>query len=198
MKPRNLKSYLQSRTLEGVQYWYVSPQDVRFPSRKAARESIDQSHPAVLTTTLLAAKPFVPCWMRGAGGAASGSTSAAGAGASSSTAIMEVECFDDSDDDDGCERCLIWGCKTQLLRCFGVKSDVGAPIGSAENAHVVCAGCLERWWDAQNKQRMENSLEPLHRRCCPVCKTELRRAGGEMRCDADKYHIGLLKIPGTW
>jgi len=106
---------------------------------------------------------------------------------------------DSSDDDEGVEpkeRCMIWGCKRQLLRCFGVKTEIGSSVGCAESAHVLCAACLVRWWAAQNQLRVAKGLEPLHRKVCPCCKSELRLTG-EMRGDV-RFHMGLLKVPGTW
>ena len=106
---------------------------------------------------------------------------------------------DSSDEDEGLdpkERCMIWGCKLQLLRCFGVKMDVGSSVGCAESAHVLCAACLVRWWAAQNQLRAAKGLDPLHRKVCPCCKSELRQTV-EMRGDS-RFHMGLLKVPGTW
>jgi len=105
-----------------------------------------------------------------------------------------------SDDGDAAhetkERCMIWGCKRQLLRCFGVKSDVGVAVGCAESAHVLCAACLSRWWAAHNQLRAAKGLDALHRKVCPCCKAELRQTG-EMRGDSN-FHMGLLKVHGTW
>ena len=95
------------------------------------------------------------------------------------------------------ERCLLFGCKTKLLRCSGVKV-VGSPVGCAKNGHVLCAPCLDRWFSAQNSLREDSGLLPLTRRSCPVCKTELRGAGGEVRCDARQYFMGLQKVEWSW
>jgi len=105
----------------------------------------------------------------------------------------------DEEDEEGTtrERCMIWGCKQQLLRCYGVKSDAGAAVGCAEASHVVCASCLDRWAVAQNELRSKQGLSKLIRKCCPACKTELRITG-EHRGDASLYHMGLLKVAGTW
>ena len=113
-------------------------------------------------------------------------------------------------------------CKTRLLHCFGVK-DVGAALGArarnppttlggrgdrsvlvtrvlagcAESAHVLCATCLSRWWDAQNQLREDRGQGPVARKVCPCCKVELRSTG-EMRNDTKRYYMGLLKVEGTW
>jgi len=106
-----------------------------------------------------------------------------------------------SDDDAVAEgeaaRCMIWGCKRQLLRCHGVKTDSSDLHGCAEVGHVLCAPCLERWWGVQNQLRAEKQLEPLVRRSCPVCRCELRRTGGAMRADP-RYFMGLLKLTWSW
>ena len=95
------------------------------------------------------------------------------------------------------ERCLLFGCKTKLLRCSGVKV-IGSPIGCAKNGHVLCAPCLDRWFSAQNSLREDSGLLPLARRSCPVCKTELRGTGGECRGDARHYFLGLQKLEWSW
>ena len=86
------------------------------------------------------------------------------------------------------------------LRCHGVKKDATSAVGCAESGHVVCAPCLERWWTAhaQLRQRAGAGAAELVRRICPVCKTELRRTGGEMRQETERYHLGLLKIESSW
>ena len=94
---------------------------------------------------------------------------------------------EDGGDEDG-ERCLV--ClvgKQYLLRCFGVKTDVGSAVGCAESAHVVCATCLERWWAAQKGGH----------KVCPCCRTQVRQ-NGAMRADFGNYYRGLLKVEGTW
>ena len=96
------------------------------------------------------------------------------------------------------ERCMIWGCKRQLLLCHGVKSDALDLTGCAEHAHVLCAPCLGRWWDAQTRLRAEKDLELRLRRTCPVCRCELRRTGGEMRADSKSFYLGLQKLQWSW
>ena len=105
---------------------------------------------------------------------------------------------DGSSDWHGEGRCMIMGCTRQLLCCYGVKAGVGHAVGAAESAHIMCASCLSRWWEVQNESREVRGLEPLVRRMCPVCKCELRRAAGDMRAEADKFHFGLLKMEGSW
>ena len=101
------------------------------------------------------------------------------------------------DEDDG-EVCMIWGCKKRLLRCFGLKTDVGSAVGCAESAHVICAGCLVRWWEAQNKIHAAAGNSSVNvRKSCPCCRCELRQTG-ETRADSEHYHMGLLKVEGTW
>ena len=58
--------------------------------------------------------------------------------------------------------------------------------------------CLERWFVSQAALREESGLLPLRRRACPVCQTELRATGAELRADVDRYAMGLLKVAGTW
>ena len=72
-----------------------------------------------------------------------------------------------------------------------------APAGCAESAHVVCATCLSRWWDAQNQLRAAKGQGAVARKVCPCCKVELRSTT-EMRNDTERYHMGLLKVEGTW
>jgi hypothetical protein len=92
---------------------------------------------------------------------------------------------------------LIFGCKRQLLRCYGAKTQLGSAMGCAEEGHVLCAPCLERWYLAQNALRAEKGLSPLIRRSCPVCKVELRLAAGEVRTDAT-FTMGLPRVAWSW
>jgi len=105
--------------------------------------------------------------------------------------------FVDSDDEDSGERCMIWGCKRRLLRCFGVKADVGDALGCAESAHVLCATCLTRWWEAEKALRAQSGLSAPVRKVCPCCKIEIRNTG-ETRRAGHLYHLGLLKVTSTW
>ena len=95
------------------------------------------------------------------------------------------------------ERCCISGCKRQLLTCFGQKRG-GSALGCAEDGHHICAPCLYQWFAAEQALRTDKGLNLLSRRTCPVCKSELRAAGSDIRSDADKYVMGLLKIERTW
>ena len=95
------------------------------------------------------------------------------------------------------ERCCILGCTSQLLKCNGVK-EAGGAIGHAESAHYMCAPCLSRWFASQAQLREECGLPKQTRRFCPVCQSEVRAASREMRCDSDKYAMGLLKVAATW
>ena len=72
-----------------------------------------------------------------------------------------------------------------------------ALVGCAERAHVLCATCLSRWWDAQNQLRQARGERASARKVCPCCKVELRLTS-EMRNDTARYHMGLLKVEGTW
>lgn len=99
--------------------------------------------------------------------------------------------------DDSSECCAISGCKAQLLRCHGVK-EAGSAIGCAEEGHLLCAPCLERWFVAQNELRAERGLTALTRRTCPVCQCTLRNGGSETRSNTDKYHLGLVKLEWSW
>jgi len=94
------------------------------------------------------------------------------------------------------DRCLIYGCKRQLLRCFGRK-DIGSSTGCAEEGHIVCADCMERWFRSQNELREERGLRPVCRPHCPVCRCELRATSMAVRND-DEYFMGLHKVDGTW
>lgn len=103
------------------------------------------------------------------------------------------QCHSDGDDDGvRRERCVILGCKRQLLRCHGVR-EVGSAIGCAEESHVICVPCLERWFEARNELRAERSLGALVRRSCPVCQAELRAVRGD-----SAFHFGLQKLPWSW
>jgi hypothetical protein len=95
------------------------------------------------------------------------------------------------------ERCCISGCKRQLLTCFGQKRG-GSALGCAEDGHHICAPCLYQWFAAEQGLRAGKGLGLQSRRTCPVCKSELRAAASEIRSDADKYVMGLLKIERTW
>ena len=95
------------------------------------------------------------------------------------------------------ERCCILGCTTQLLKCSGAK-DVGGAVGHAESSHLMCASCLSRWFASQALLREERGLPKQTRRFCPVCQSEVRAMCSEMRSDANKYAMGLLKVAGTW
>lgn len=122
------------------------------------------------------------------------------AAAAAVLAAREGESSDYSEDDDSNgprERCIIWGCRRQLLRCYGYKPEAGQVIGCAESAHVVCASCLTRWWDAQNQLYHQRQMGPVLRKVCPCCRSELRQTN-ETRADSEHYHLGLLKVPGTW
>ena len=106
-------------------------------------------------------------------------------------AMAEAQADGDSDDDGG-ERCVVLGCKRQLMRCYGTK-EAGSSVGVAEESHVLCVPCLERWFASQNELRREQRLSELVRRTCPVCQAELRAVRGE----AD-FHLGLQKIDWSW
>ena len=93
---------------------------------------------------------------------------------------------------------MIWGCKQQLLQCFGAKRELGSAIGMAEEAHVVCAPCLARWWAAQSQLYAAKGMRAMVRKVCPCCKCELRSTT-ETRAEPDRFHsTGLLKVASTW
>ena len=98
---------------------------------------------------------------------------------------------------EGLARCCILGCTEQLLQCNGQKH-AGCEVGCAENWHVICAPCLDRWHSSQAALRDKFGLSKQNRRTCPVCKAELRAAGSTMRGVADQYAMGLQKVAGTW
>ena len=75
---------------------------------------------------------------------------------------------------------------------------MGSAVGRAEGGHILCAPCLSRWFATQTSMREESGLQRKTRRVCPVCQTELRATCKDMRDEADRYHLGLLKIEGTW
>ena len=95
------------------------------------------------------------------------------------------------------ERCCINGCARQLLTCFGQKLD-GSALGCAEDGHHICAPCLYQWLASETSLRAKKGLTSQSRRTCPVCRSELRAAAREIRIDANKYAMGLLKVEGTW
>ena len=93
---------------------------------------------------------------------------------------------------------MIYGCTKQLLLCHGQKG-LGQLIGCAEQAHILCMPCLSRWFGCAQKLRAQNGLNSISRRCCPVCRCELRAAGTELRASgADKFWMGLRKIEESW
>lgn len=111
-------------------------------------------------------------------------------------AAMAEAQADGGSDDDGSgehrERCMVLGCKHQLVCCHGVK-EAGSAVGIAEESHVLCAPCLERWFVSQNELRREKELPDLVRRSCPVCQVELRAVRGE-----EGFHLGLRKVGWSW
>ena len=132
--------------------------------------------------------------------AAAGMAAAHRAAAAAAAATTRDESSDDGDDESVSprhERCCISGCKRQLLTCFGQKRGGGA-LGCAEDGHHICAPCLYQWLASETSLRAEQGLNPQSRRTCPVCKSELRAAAREVRSDADKYVMGLLKVERTW
>lgn len=109
---------------------------------------------------------------------------------------LKLEAMAECDSSDGEEqeavpRCLVLGCKRQLVRCHGAK-DYGHAVGCAEESHVLCVPCLERWFVAQNELRAQADLSARGRRVCPVCQVELRsvREPG--------FHLGLRKLEWSW
>ena len=108
---------------------------------------------------------------------------------------LALEASSSDDGETPRERCVVLGCKRQLLRCRGAR-EVGMAVGKAEESHVLCAPCLERWFVAQNELRAQHKplpLPALTRRSCPVCRNELRSLRGD-----DGSHLGLQKLEGTW
>jgi hypothetical protein len=118
-------------------------------------------------------------------------------------AAAREDCSDDDDDDCPAdstswrERCCISGCKRRLLQCFGQKRG-GDSVGCAEESHCICAECLYRWLGSEASLRGQRGLYLQTRRTCPVCKCELRAAGSEIRADAERYVMGLLKVEASW
>ena len=111
--------------------------------------------------------------------------------------VVESDTDEDGAQIEGGERCVVLGCKKQLLLCHGAKS-AGQVVGCAENSHTICASCLERWFTSQNQLRQLAGLQPLNRRACPVCQSKLQTAHSEVRGDADKYMLGLEKLVWSW
>ena len=112
--------------------------------------------------------------------------------------MREDEESSNDDGDDAAEpreRCVVLGCKRQLLRCHGVK-EAGHAVGCAEESHVLCYPCLEKWFLSQNELRQQQGLPGLTRRSCPVCKSELRSTSGEVR--AGEFVLGLQKLGWSW
>ena len=105
----------------------------------------------------------------------------------------EAEMSDEEGQDGGPkERCCLLGCKRQLLRCYGIKQ-AGSAVGCAEESHILCVQCLERWFAAQKELRREQGVEQNMRRSCPVCQAQLRAVRGE-----EGYHLGLQKLEWSW
>lgn len=132
--------------------------------------------------------------------AAARSRHAEAAAAALAAAAEEGEISEDDEESNGrcTERCMIWGCKQQLLQCFGAKRELGSAIGMAEEAHVVCAPCLARWWAAQSQLYAAKGMRAMVRKVCPCCKCELRSTT-ETRAEPDRFHsTGLLKVASTW
>ena len=118
--------------------------------------------------------------------------------AEAAQAALALAAQEGSDDEDEGERCMIWGCKRELLQCYGAKREVGSAVGMADEAHVVCAPCLTRWWEAQNKLLAAKGKSISARKRCPCCRCEIRSTV-ETRAQPDCFHsTGLMKIPGTW
>ena len=91
--------------------------------------------------------------------------------------------------------CLVLGCRTRLLACFGERQDVGSEQGCADEAHIICEPCLRHWFLAQNELRKDKGLPPLVRHYCPVCRTVLREASGR---GSTEFCMGLRKVAGTF
>ena len=118
--------------------------------------------------------------------------------AESAQAALALAAQDGSEDEDEGERCMIWGCKRELLQCFGAKQEVGSAVGMADEAHVVCAPCLTRWWEAQNKLLASKGKSISARKKCPCCRCDIRSTV-ETRAEPDRFHsTGLMKIRNTW
>ena len=140
-------------------------------------------------------------WLQPASGPVSHAEAAAALERANRAAALAAAAVDESsssDEGDGAlMRCCISWCKRQLLRCFGQKRD-GCSVGCAENSHHICAPCLYRWLGSERSLREQEGLAHQMRRTCPVCKSELRAAGSDIRANADNYVMGLLKVEDTW
>jgi len=138
-----------------------------------------------------------PVWMRSPAAAISHVEAASALAKEHAAAAAEAVARateDDTDREWGSEQCCISGCKTQLLRCGRLASDA---VSSAQDSHILCAPCLERWFVSRNQIREEHGLSPLARRKCPICQSELRMTGA-LRANAIQYALGLPKVEGTW
>ena len=185
---------------QGVHFVYVSPSGEHFTKKRAAMSCLGsrQANPAS-SSAFADGEDVLPA---GAAGELTRAMDLVAATREAAAAWArrqhgESSGSDSEGDEDGIERCIIWGCKHKLLQCFGVKTNVADVVGCAQEAHVLCATCLERWWNAQNELRSAKGLGPVVRKVCPCCKTELR-VTSEMRGDPDRYHMGLLKIINSW
>lgn len=107
-------------------------------------------------------------------------------------ALAEADSDSDEFGGEHGERCVVLGCKRQLVRCHGIK-EAGSAVGVAEESHTLCVPCLERWFASQNELRKEKQLPELARRSCPVCRAELRTVRGEAG-----FHLGLQKLDWSW
>lgn len=105
--------------------------------------------------------------------------------------------LEEADEANEGEQCVIFGCRRQLVRCYGEKK-AGSAVGCGEAGHVLCMPCLERWFKKKNELRHKHALGALRRRCCPVCQVELRTTSSAMRKDAERYVLGLEKLDWSW
>ena len=205
VRPRSIKQYLDAKATTRS-YFYFAPFGEKLNNRSEAFAFAKEDEGAVAEVAAESddsdedgddADEVVPAVMRLGSG-----VSAEEAMAQDHAAVLAAlerggESSGDEEDGGSTERCMILGCKHQLLQCYGVKSDAMAAVGCAEESHIICTSCLERWAVAQNTNRAAQGLSKLTRKCCPMCKTELRITK-DHRDDASLYHMGLLKVAGTW
>ena len=205
VRPRSIKQYLDAKATTRS-YFYFAPFGEKLNNRSEAFAFAKEEDGAVAEVAAESddsdedgddADEVVPAVMRLGSGVSAEEAMAQDHAAVLAALERSGESSDDEEDGGSTERCMILGCKHQLLQCYGVKSDAMAAVGCAEESHIICTSCLERWAVAQNTNRAAQGLSKLTRKCCPMCKTELRITK-DHRDDASLYHMGLLKVAGTW
>ena len=176
VRPRSIKQYLDAKATTRS-YFYFAPFGEKLNNRSEAFAFAKEEDGAVAEVAAESddsddedgddAEEVVPAVMRLGSG-----VSAEEAMAQDHAAVLAAlerggESSGDEEDGGSTERCMILGCKHQLLQCYGVKSDAMAAVGCAEESHIICTSCLERWAVAQNTNRAAQGLSKLTRKVLP-------------------------------